>query len=80
MYSEYYCNLIAAWVRTLQEDKVFVRLDEKTLCLFDVLGTSKLREAPDGEAAHALYGKMRRAMDVFPCDEEVRHDLRPLVR
>ena len=66
MYSEYYCNLIAAWVRTLQEDKIFVRLDEKTLRHFDVLDTSKLREAPDGEAAHALYGNMRRAMDVFP--------------
>ena len=66
VYSEYYCNLIAAWVRTLQEDKVFVRLDEKTLRHFDVLDTSKLGEAPDGEAAHALHGKMRRAMDVFP--------------
>jgi len=66
VYSEYYCNLIAAWVRTLQEDKVFVRLEEKTLRHFDVLDTSKLREAPDGQAAHALYGKMRRAMDVFP--------------
>jgi len=41
-------------------------LDEKTLRHFDVLDTSKLREAPDGEVAHALYGKMRRAMDVFP--------------
>jgi len=66
VYSEYYCNLIAPWVRTLKEDKVFVRLDEKTLRHFDVLDTSKLREAPDGEAAHGLYGKMRRAMDVFP--------------
>jgi len=65
VYSEDYCNLIAAWVRTLPEDKVFVRLDEKTLRHFDVLDTSKLREALDGEAAHALYGKMRRAMDVF---------------
>jgi len=66
VYSEYYCNLIAAWVRTLQEDKVFVRLDEMTLRHFDVLDTSKLHEAPDGEAAHALCGTMRRAMDVFP--------------
>jgi len=66
VYSEYYCNLIAAWVRTLQEDKVFVRLDEKTLRHFDVFDTSKMREAPDGEVAYALYGKMRRAMDVFP--------------
>jgi len=41
-------------------------LDERTLCNFDALDTSKLREAPDGEAPHALYGKMRRAMDVFP--------------
>jgi len=65
VYSEYYCNLIAAWLRTLQKDKVFVRLDEKTLRHFDVLDPSKLREAPDGEAAHALYGKMRRAMNVF---------------
>jgi len=66
VYSEYYCNLIAAWVRTLQKDKVFVRLGEKTLRHFDVLDTSKTREAPDGEVAYALYGKMRRAMDVFP--------------
>jgi len=66
VYSEYYCNLIAAWVRTLQENKGFVRLDEKTLRHFEVLDTSKLREAPDGEVSHALYGKMRRAIDVFP--------------
>jgi len=66
LYSESYCNLIVAWVLTLQEDKVFVRLDEKTLRQFDVLDTSKLRDAPDGEAAYALYGKMRRTMDVFP--------------
>jgi len=66
VYSEYYCNLTAAWVRTLQEDKVFVRLEEKTLRHFDVLDTSKLREVPDGEAAHALYGMMRSAMDVLP--------------
>jgi len=68
VYSECYCNLIAAWVRTLQEDKVFVRLKKKTFRHFDVLDTSKLREAPDGEAAHALYGKMRRAIDVFPSE------------
>ena len=78
MYSEYYWNLIAAWVRTLQEDKFFVRLDEKTLLHFDVLDTSKMREAPDGEAAHELYGKMRRAMDVIPwgvvLTEVVRRD------
>jgi len=66
VYSEYYCNLTAAWVRTLQEDKILVRLDEKTLRHSDVLDTSKLRDAPDGEAAYALYGKMRWAMDVFP--------------
>jgi len=66
VYSEYYCNLIAVWVRTRQEDKVFVRLDEKTLRHFDVLDTSKMCEAPDGEVAYALYGKMRRAMDAFP--------------
>jgi len=66
VYLEYYCHLIAAWVRVLQEDKVFVRLDERTLRHFDVLDTSKLREAPDGEAAHASYGKLRRAMEVFP--------------
>jgi len=66
LYSETYCNLIAAWLRTLQDDKVVVRLDEKTLRHFDVLGTSKLRDAPDGDAAHALYGKMRRSIDMFP--------------
>jgi len=58
VYSGYYCNLIAACVRTLQEDKLFV---EKTLSHFEVLDTSKRREAPDGEAAHAFYGKVRRA-------------------
>jgi len=51
--SEYYCNLIAASVRTLPEDKVFVRLDEKTLLHFDVLDTPEVREAPNGEVAHA---------------------------
>jgi len=66
VYLEYFWNLIAAWVFTVQEDKVFVRLDEKTFRHFDVLDTSKLREAPDDDAANALYGKMRRAMDVFP--------------
>jgi len=76
VYSEYYCNLIAAWVRTLQEDKVFVRLDEKTLRHFDVLDTSKLCEEPDGEAAHALYGKVRRAMDVFPWGVVLKHVVR----
>jgi len=30
------------------------------------LDTSKLRDAPDGEAAHTWYGKMRQAMEVFP--------------
>jgi len=57
VYSEYYCNLIAAWVRTLQENKVFVRLDQKTLRHFGVLDTSKLRKAPDGEAAHACLAR-----------------------
>jgi len=70
--------VIAAWVPTLQEDKVFVRLDEKTLRHFDVLDTSKMREAPDGEAAHELYGTMRRPMDVLPwgvvLTEVVRRD------
>jgi len=66
VYSEYYCNLVAAWVHTLQEDKVFVRLDEKTLRHFDVLDTSKLNDAPDGEAMYALYGKMRQAVKAFP--------------
>ena len=41
-------------------------MDEKTLCHFDVLDTSKLREAPDGEVACDLYSKMSRAMGVFP--------------
>ena len=54
-------------------------MDEKTLRHFDVLDTSKLREAPDGEAAHALYGKMRREVDVFPwgvfLKDVVRRDL-----
>ena len=66
MYSEYYCILVAVLVRTLQGDKIFVRLEKKTLRQFDVLDTSKLRDAPDGEAANALYGKMRRAVEVYP--------------
>jgi len=65
VYSEYYCNLIAAWVCTHREDKVIFRLDEKTLRHFDVLDTSKLREAPNGKAVHAVYGKVRGGMDVF---------------
>jgi len=64
VFSKNYCSLVFAWVRTLQEDQVFFRLDEKTLRHFDVLDTSKVPEAPDGKAAHALYEKMRRAMDV----------------
>jgi len=66
VYSEYYCKLVASWVHTLQENKVFVRLDEKTLRHFDVLDTSKLKDAPDGEAMYALYGKMRQAVKAFP--------------
>jgi len=51
VYSEYYCNLIAAWVRVLEEDEGCVRLDERRHRHFDVLDTFKLREAPGGEAA-----------------------------
>ena len=40
VHSEYYCNLVAAWVCTLQEDKLFVHLDAKTLRHFDALDTS----------------------------------------
>jgi len=65
VYSEYYCNLVAAWARTLQEDKIFVRLDEQTIRHFHVWDTLPMCEAPDGQAAYALYGKTRRAMDVF---------------
>jgi len=49
---EYYCNLVAAWVHTLQKNKIFVRLDENVLRHFDVLDTFKLRDAPDGEEAY----------------------------
>jgi len=66
VYSQTYRNLVALWVRTLQEDKIFCRLDDNTLCQFDVLDASKLCDEHDGEAVYALYGKMRRAMDVFP--------------
>jgi len=48
------------------------------------LDTSKLRDAPDGEAAYALYGKMRRAVEVFPWVEflkdVVRRDTKPVRR
>jgi len=66
VYSEYYCNIVAAWAHTLQEDKLFVHLDTNTLRHFDVLDTSKLKHAPDGEAKYVLYGKMRQAVTVFP--------------
>jgi len=65
VYSEYYCILVAAWVHTLQEDKLFVHLDDRTLRHFDVLDTSKLKDAPDGEAKYVLYGKMRQAVTAF---------------
>jgi len=54
VYSEYYCNLVAAWVHTLQEDNLFVHLDAKTLRHLDALDTSKLKDAPDGEAKCVL--------------------------
>jgi len=55
---------------------VFVRLDKKTLRHFHVLDTSKLREAPDGEAAHDFDGKMRLAMDVFPWEVVIKDVVR----
>jgi len=69
VYSEYYCNLVAAWVHTLQEDKLFVHLNDRTLRHFDVFDTSKLKDAPDGEAKYVLYGKMRQAVKAFPWRE-----------
>jgi len=66
VYSEYYCNLVASWVHTLEEDKLFVHLDDRTLRHFDALDTSKLKDAPDGEAKYVLYGKMRQAVTEFP--------------
>jgi len=39
-----------ALVHILQEDKLFVHLDDRTLRHFDVLDTSKLKDAPDSEA------------------------------
>jgi len=66
VYSEYYCNLVAAWIHTLQEDKIFVHLDDRTLRPLDVLDTSKLKNTPDGEAKYVLYGKMRQAVKAFP--------------
>jgi len=66
VYSEYYCNLVAAWVHTLQEDKFFVHLDDRTLRHFDALDTTKLKDAPDGEAKYFSYGKMRQAVKAFP--------------
>jgi len=68
-YSEYYCNLVDAWVHTLQEDKLFVHLNDRTLRHFDVLDTSKLKDAPDGKAKYVLYGKMRQALKAFPWRE-----------
>jgi len=70
--SEYYCNLVAAWVHTLQKDKLFVHLDDRTRRHFDVLDTSKLKDAPDGEAKYVLYGKMRQAVKAFPWQEVLK--------
>jgi len=72
VYSEYYCNLVAAWVHTLQKDKFFVHLDDRTLRHFDVLYTSELKDAPDGEAKYVLYGKMRQAMKAFSWPEVLK--------
>jgi len=69
VYSEYYCNLVAAWAHTLQEDKLFIHLDDRTLRHFDVSDTSKLKDAPAGEAKYVLYGKMRQAVKAFPWRE-----------
>jgi len=44
-------------------------LDERTLRHFDVLDTSKLKDAPDDEAKYVLYGKMRQALTAFPWQE-----------
>jgi len=55
VFSEYFCNLVAARVHTLQEDKLFVHLDDRTLRHFGALDTSKLKDAPDGEAKYVLY-------------------------
>jgi len=76
VYSDFYCNLIAAWVHTLQEDKRFVYLDEKTLRHFDVLDTSKLKDAPDVEATYVLYGKMRQALKALPWREVLKDVVR----
>jgi len=76
VYSEYYCSLVAAGDHTLQEDKLFVYLDEKTLRHFDVLDTSKLKDAPDGEAKYVLYGKMRQAVKAFPSREVLKDVVR----
>jgi len=72
VYSEYYCNLVAAWVHTLQEDKLFVHLYDRTLRHLDVLDTSKLEDAPAGEAKYVLYGKMRQAVKAFPWREVLK--------
>jgi len=72
VFSEYYCNLVSAWVHTLQEDKLFVHLDDRTLRHFDALDTSRLKDAPDGEAKCVLYGKMRQAETGFPWREVLK--------
>ena len=66
VYSEYYCNLFAAWVHTLRVYKLFDRLDAMVLRHFDKLDTSKLKNGPGEEAAFAMYGNMRRAVDEIP--------------
>jgi len=64
------------WVHTLQENKVFVRLDEKTLRHFDVLDTSQLKDSPDGETMYALNGRMRLAVEAFPERVVLKDDVR----
>jgi len=72
LYSEYYCNLVAAWVHTLQDDKLVVQLNDRTVRHFDVLDTFKLKNAPDSEAKNVLYGKMRQAVTAFPGERSER--------
>ena len=52
-------------------EKTSVRLNEDTLRQFENLDTSNLRDAPI-EAAYALYGKMRRAVEVLPWEVVVK--------
>eukprot|EP00168_Porphyra_purpurea_P013236 TRINITY_DN3614_c0_g1_i1.p5 TRINITY_DN3614_c0_g1~~TRINITY_DN3614_c0_g1_i1.p5 ORF type:complete len:117 (-),score=25.95 TRINITY_DN3614_c0_g1_i1:872-1222(-) len=64
-YCEYYRNVAAAWVLTFLTENVVVQLNVTVLRHLDALDKAKMADGPDGEAAFAMYCKMRRAVNAF---------------